>query len=59
MSDRGYNMEPFTSGLTVMFADETVSEPVTEVVNMNNCLRGYNVEGLDKSLVSVRDMARQ
>jgi hypothetical protein len=42
-----------------MFADGTVSEPVTEVVNMNNWLKGYVVEGLDKSLVSVRDMARQ
>jgi len=51
VSDRGYNIEPFTGGPTVMFADGTVSEPVTEVVNMNNWLKGYVVEGLDKSLV--------
>ena len=43
----------------MIFADGTVSEPVTEVINMNNWLKGYVIEGLDKSLVSVRGMARQ
>ena len=37
VGDRGYNMKTFTGGPTVMFAYGTVSKPVTEVVNMNNC----------------------
>ena len=52
-------MESLAGGPTVMFADGIVSEPVNDVVNMNDWLKGYVVEGLDKSLISVRDITKQ
>lgn len=52
-------MESLAGGPTVMFADGIVSEPVSDVVNMNDWLKGYVVEGLDKSLISVRDITKQ
>ena len=45
-------MNAIAGGPTVRFADEAVTEPVKYVVNMNEWMKGYVVEGLSESLVS-------
>ena len=51
-------MNAIAGGPTVRFADEAVTEPVKYVVNMNEWMKGYVVEGLSESLVSVRDFTK-
>ena len=48
-------MDAIADRPTVKFADEMITEPVKHIVNMNECLKGYVVDGLRESLVSVRD----
>ena len=43
-------MNAIAGGPTVRFADEAVTEPVKYVVNMNEWMKGYVVEGFYRGI---------